>query len=84
MFFIQSLIFERFLIDFELQNESKFETNCPKIDPKFKSNFEGRIWEIFGDLGAQKSTFGAASENLFSCFFRDGRVRASSEREGKA
>ena len=42
--------FDRFLIDFELQNESNFEKNKINFDPKFKSEFEGPILEIFGDL----------------------------------
>ena len=48
--FIQSSIFDRFLLDFELQNETNFEYICPKIDPKFKLEFEGPNLEIFGDF----------------------------------
>jgi hypothetical protein len=72
--------FDRLLIDFELQNESNFEKNKRKFDPKFKLEFEGPILEIFGYfLGILES-----SEKLFKSLNQLGGARAASEGEGEA
>ena len=76
--------FDRFVIDFELQNESNFEKNKRKFDPKFKLEFEGPILEIFGDFLRFSSDPGKLFESFFESFFETGGARASSEGEGEA
>ena len=72
--------FDRLLIDFQLQNESNFEKNKRKFDPKFKLEFEGPILEIFGYFWGILE----GSEKIFESLNQLGGARAASEGEGEA
>ncbi len=59
--FAQMTILDGFLIDFELQNESKFEFKIIKIRYQVEV---GTRRSNFGDFGAETSKFGAGSKNF--------------------
>jgi len=69
--------FDRFLIDFELQNESNFEKNKRKFDPKFELEFEGPILEIFGYFWGRRSNPGKYFQ-----MFEPARRSAGGQRRG--